>query len=360
VPRARIRTTRSTWLAVASSKPGAHTTRSAAIASRTSPRDVLGNRAPLRFVPRGVIRPPLSPSANAAGAVVVSFPMQYPSAVRTVVFATLLMAGCSGDDPAGASSGDGGPVAGSSSIQPLVDALCSAARTCCARASFPSEPLVDCEPEVIRQIDPLQEAVNGTVIVDTARFAACVAHYRTAATSCTYPPAIGDDCEGMFRGTLREGETCTRSEECIRGADPVACLLPISDGGSGRTGVCHNLRRGSQGDACITSGGDRYHGTTYSTSDPNPPYVYCHSADGLFCSIGTQRTCVPFKTVGSPCVEFLECGPDAYCDTTCTARKPVGAACGRPSECQGIQSCNNGVCAPLEIATNKLCSGDFN
>ncbi len=272
----------------------------------------------------------------------------------------ILMAGCSGDDATGATTGgDGGPVAGTSSIQPLVDALCGAARTCCGRAGKPPEPLADCEPEVIRQIDPLQEAVNGTVIVDAVRFATCVAHYRTSATSCTYPTAIGDDCQGMFTGTLREGERCTRAEECIRGADPVACLLPMSDGGSARTGVCHNLRRGSSGDACITSGGDRYYGTTYSTTDPNPPFVYCHSGDGLFCSSST-RTCTPFAKVGATCQQYDGCGPDAYCDATCIAKKPAGATCVRASECRGIQACNNGLCGPLGIATDKLCSGDFN
>jgi hypothetical protein len=241
-----------------------------------------------------------------------------------------------------------------------VDAICSAARTCCGRAGRPPEPLVDCEPEVIRQIDPLQEAVNGTVVVNSARFSACLAHYRASATSCEYPASVGNDCEGIFSGTLREGERCTRAEECIRGADPVACLLPISDGGEERTGVCRTLRRGASGDACILSGGANYYGTTYSTSDPNPPFVYCHSADGLYCSSGLNRTCTPFASVGSPCAQFEGCAPDAYCDTTCVSRKPAGAACGRSSECQGVQACDNGVCGPLGIATDKLCSGDFN
>lgn len=294
-------------------------------------------------------------------AVIASSSMRALHVARIAAIATLVMAGCSGDDPTGKTGNtDGGPVAGASTVQALVDAICSAARTCCARASFPSEPLVDCEPEVIRQIDPLQEAVNGTVTVDAARFATCVAHYRTAGASCEYPTSIGKDCEGIFAGTLREGERCSRSEECIRGTDPVACLLPMSDGGSARTGVCHDLRRGTAGDACIVSGGEHFHGTTYSTTDPNPPFVYCHSADGLFCSSGVQRICVPFKKVGSPCVEFLECGPDAYCDTTCIALKPAGAPCVRSSECQHVQACNNGVCGPLNIATDKLCSGDYN
>lgn len=276
-------------------------------------------------------------------------------------FATLFVLGCSSDSltgTAGTIGSEGGPAAGSSSIQALVDAICSAARTCCGRAGKPAEPLADCESEVIRQVDPLQEVVNRTVVVNAARFSACVAEYQAAASSCEYPATIGKDCKGIFSGTLREGERCTRAEECIGGTDPVSCLLPISDGGAGRTGVCHDLGRGGPGDACIVSGDEHFQGTTFATSDPNPPFVYCHSADGLFCTSMANGTCEPIAKVGSPCMG-LECGEDAYCDTTCIAKKPAGSACAHSSECQSVQACNNGICGPLGIAADKLCNGDF-
>jgi hypothetical protein len=130
------------------------------------------------------------------------------------------------------------------------------------------------------------------------------------------------------------------------------------DGGAASTGVCHDLKRGAAGEACIISGGEHLHGTTYSTTDPNPSLVYCDSADHLYCSV--TRTCAPFVPVGSACQTTQECGPDAYCDVTCLARKPAGSPCSGVHDCQGAQSCNSGVCGPLAVANDKTCGGDFN
>jgi hypothetical protein len=279
------------------------------------------------------------------------------------VLAALPLMGCSGETQTGRAGTDGGPPGSSSSIQALIDALCAGARNCCNQAGYPAEPLADCEAEVMRQIDSLTLVVAGTVLADASKVASCVTAYRAAASTCAYPSSTFDDCQGMFSGTRHDGESCTRSEECVRGAEAVMCLKTSSGTTDPETGICHTLQRGVLGQPCSTSADRNFSGVTYTTPDPSPPLVYCHSADGLYCGYlvtTTERACQEFAAEGAPCADGQVCAPNAFCDATCKARKSLGSPCVARNECAELLACENGTCAPLGVASDKLCSGDFN
>jgi hypothetical protein len=60
------------------------------------------------------------------------------------------------------------------------------------------------------------------------------------------------------------------------------------------------------------------------------------------------RSCAPAKTCtagacDTSCKVDVDCALDAFCDSTCRARKPLGATCSRPRECAS-NFCVDGVC----------------
>src|SRR5262249_35706083 len=148
----------------------------------------------------------------------------------------------------------GGPPAGDA-VQAYVAAVCSLARTCCGRASYPAAPLANCETEFVAQVDPLQEARMGTVVVDEQKLAACTRGLQALAASCSYDAQTGDGCSDFLNGTRAEGQPCDRADECVHGQSPVACIK-VSTAGSANpaTGVCRTLTRGQAGSPCLESG----------------------------------------------------------------------------------------------------------
>lgn len=253
---------------------------------------------------------------------------------------------------------------GAETVQELVGAFCDSVRSCCQKGGFPADPLANCESEFSRQVDIIPLVEKGTVTLNADVFDACVSSVRSAASTCN--GASTSACVGAFQGTIPEGASCEKSDECVDTADEPAICLKIRAAGmttTPATGVCKLAPRGRAGDPCFTTcAPNRSCGSTYSTDVPNPVVTLCHEADGLFCaSSGTEKRCAPIPKEGEPCTSFDGCGSNMYCSQTsvCVGRSSAGVVCASSSECATGLTCENGACAPQPLATQKTCGGDF-
>jgi hypothetical protein len=213
---------------------------------------------------------------------------------------------------------------------------------------------------VISQTHTLQGVVDGTVTVNGSVMATCAAAIQSVAGTCTFGTDITTKCENVFNGTVADGQPCRFADECKRGDGPVVCLkVSTSSVSSPETGVCHPLQRGASGSPCIFSASGNLAGATYTSPDPNPPLVFCHSDDGLSCS-SPSRTCTPLAALGTSCAGGGACAAGLYCHTTCRQKKSEGETCTGSGECADPFACKSGSCAPIPVASDKLCGGDYN
>jgi hypothetical protein len=250
-------------------------------------------------------------------------------------------------------------------IQDLVNTFCRTVRSCCQAGGFPLEPIANCESEYAAQSEFLPYVENGTIVIHSEPFAACVNAFRSAEPTCA-GGQVAPACVDAFGGTIREGAACEKSDQCLDTKDPAICLKVRSAGvvETPKTGICKLAPRGRAGDPCFkTCSPGRSCGSTYSTDNPNPVLTLCYEEDGLFCSSsGTEGRCAPLAAAGDPCTTFDSCGSNLYCSRTsvCAARSNAGVACAESRECAPGLSCVNGSCAPTPVATPKICGGDYN
>jgi len=264
---------------------------------------------------------------------------------------------------AGSSTGGGGSSTGTGgstvSFQELVKAFCDGTRTCCQRAGYPLDPLVDCESAFQQQIDVFALVEKGTVTVNSAASQTCIEAFRLASSTCNAAEQRNPACKKIFTGTIAPEAPCEKSEEC---AGDGAICLPSASGPTNTptTGTCKLARRGEVGDACIStcwmgSACGVYHSV-------NPQLTVCYEEDGLFCSSAdTDERCAPLSSIGAPCTSYDSCGTKLLCSpsSVCTERKALGAACSA-DECDVALSCISGTCGAPPVASQKTCNGNYN
>jgi hypothetical protein len=260
---------------------------------------------------------------------------------------------------AGDAAGTDGPGPLPPSVRDYVSAFCAAVRSCCGKASLGSAAmLASCESDLPQQSDVLLAVATGTVVPNESALAACAGALIQTAADCVAPSA----CNGLWLGTLGEGQSCASASECSAVAGPPVCLIVYDvDGGTPSTGVCRAALRGTLVDACTRScSAGQDCAVTNITPDPNAPLALCYEEDALFCDLDTQQ-CAPLSSASAACDADEQCGVSGYCDSTCLARKPAGQACAFSAECSKIDSlvCTSGTCAPAPFVSDSVCGGDF-
>src|SRR5450432_839839 len=112
--------------------------------------------------------------------------------------------GAAGSAGAGGTAGGVGGAAGGVGIStpemlvPTVKAFCATARTCCAKQTDPVM-LDDCESAFGTKDQTSQALARGTVAIDPADLAKCLAAYQAAATSCEENSVLAA-CAGIVHG----------------------------------------------------------------------------------------------------------------------------------------------------------------
>jgi hypothetical protein len=258
--------------------------------------------------------------------------------------------------------GTGGGTA-AAMFQPLATAFCAAAKTCCARDSFSTTPLADCESKFLTRLPQYLLVEKGTVTVDPTALAACVAAYGTTATTCTIT-ATDAACKGVFAGTLAEGQACGDAStfgawECKPVNGAASCNRPKSE--PKNPGVCIGLPRGKSGDECS------------QTCFPGQPCVVdmlggtpfpvvCFEEDGVYCSMTTNPpVCKPILRLDDPCTwEWYSCGTGNYCgftSNTCTGAGKIGDSCQNAACAEGLRCTTGNTCAEKPFASETICKG---
>jgi hypothetical protein len=238
-------------------------------------------------------------------------------------------------------------------LVPTVMAFCAAARTCCAQQSDPVM-LDDCESGFGAKDQTSQSLARGTVAIDPADLAKCLAAYQAAATSCEENPVL-EACAGIVQGKVAAGGACTLGVECA-GSGPKACLVT---GGQDSLGVCKATPGGKAGDACSLTcrPNELCTFTVYGASDS--PLTPCLESDGLFCNYDmVPAKCQPLHAVGAQCQQDDECGFLAYCDSsgssTCKKRSQLNETCGT---CISSLTCKDGKCQSPPLSVGSTCDG---
>ena len=271
-------------------------------------------------------------------------------------------------------NGTGGTGTGGSSgasLAALANAFCAAARSCCAKSTFPTT-LDDCETAFPSRLATLPFVNKGTVTIDNTALAACIESYNQTATTCTINPVV-TACKGVFVGKQVEGAPCgvggipmvSGISECNSGGGAEECVWTGNANDPTVTGVCHAPARGKAGDPCTTSCVSPQDFCTFDLlSSPSDPTAICFEEDNLYCSSTTPSTCAPIVAVGGSCAaDPNSCVGSAVCDSTtlkCKARATLGQSCSLAGAfpCLNTLVCTSaGKCAEPGFAYDGTCAG---
>jgi hypothetical protein len=139
--------------------------------------------------------------------------------MRGLLKSSIVCLGVSAAWACGSTSGSG-PVGSAEpgAVQEFVDAFCQMLRSCCPAGGFPLEPIANCESAFAAQFELVSLVANGSVVIHSEPFAACVNALRAAGSTCT--GSFGPACVGVFGGTIHEGATCEKSDQCLDTEDP--------------------------------------------------------------------------------------------------------------------------------------------
>jgi len=238
-------------------------------------------------------------------------------------------------------------------LVPTVKAYCAAARACCAQQSDPVH-LDDCESGFATRDQTSQGLLRGTVSIDPADLAKCLAAYEAAATSCEENGVL-DACAGIVKGRVAEGGACVLSQDCA-GEGPHVCHVT---GGQDAPGVCKATPGGKIGDECSLTcrPNELCSFTVYGVSDS--PLTPCLESEGVFCNNDAVPTvCAALHALDAPCERDDECGFTAYCDGggshTCKKRGQLNDACGM---CIASLMCKDGKCQSPPLTVGGTCEG---
>lgn len=285
-------------------------------------------------------------------------------------------AGSGGMGTGGVSPGSGGAGGGSVSTAALLidlgNAFCTAARTCCTAANLPST-LDDCEARFPSRLADLAKVTAGIETVDNAALSACIAGYRSTATTCAFQP-LDAACRGVFVGTKAEGVACGKGGmpwtsaggECKVTGRVTECVWTGDVNVSTTTGTCHTAERGKAGDPCAVSCAKNEDCVFDVATSTTAPTAACLEEDGLYCkSDGTNSACTPIVATGGNCdYNSFACASTDYCDSLsspsqCRTAATLGQAC-QTIQCAGNMSleCDvNGKCVDLGFAFDSTCGG---
>jgi hypothetical protein len=254
---------------------------------------------------------------------------------------------------------------GATVLQPLIDAFCTTARKCCVASSSTPVDLGDCESKFPSRFQYYPLVEKGTVGIDQTAFAACVAAYKAAATSCTLT-GLREACLGAFVGTRTEGQSCGGagkfgSYECKPVAGSASCYWQDSTSYPTGSGVCVAIPRGKSGDPCSRS---CYKGEACIVDmigGAAPFSMPCFEEDGLYCSVvKSSPVCKPILHLGDACDwDPGNCGSDNYCgweNNTCQTPVELGELCGN-RQCRYDFTCPNGRCTEVPFSTSSACQG---
>jgi len=265
------------------------------------------------------------------------------------------IAGAGGHAGNAGSSGQGGSsmITTPEALVPIAKSFCAAARSCCMKEQMPTM-LDDCESGYGSRDETAKALGRGTVTLDSAGLARCLAAYEAAANECEELSVI-TACRGVVHGTRAEGQSCTIGSECV--GDANACLL--ADSNPGTVGVCRKIPHGKVGDKCdITCRpDDNCTWTSYGAAPDQPPAV-CFEAEGVYCDrSGESPQCQAIHAVGAACTDFNQCGSAGDCDEgthTCKALGKLGESCGR---CIPQLTCKDGKCESPSFTAGPTCEG---
>jgi hypothetical protein len=255
-------------------------------------------------------------------------------------------------EPSGSGGGAGAPSLGP--LDPLVQAFCATARTCCEAAGMPVGSLEACESAFLGQTDIDSMIERGTVTLDETALSACVSAYAAAGDSCEWT-AVHAACHGILKGTLSDDQPCSDAAECDRSTGPKLCLK-LQNAANPDLGTCVTPERATEGEACLgTCALDTNCSASVSNPDESVPTALCHEADELFCRFGYG--CAPLVDDGETCEAAESCGSDGVCLSTCEPRAESGESCVAIFDCAKTLTCESGYCAPQPVADSYTCSG---
>ncbi len=271
------------------------------------------------------------------------------------------LAGCGDDGPA-----PPGPIPLDALRDELAQATCEQYVRC---GLTPDKATCDAtQGDQQETLQLLTDAVLGRVTYDPAAGRACVEAIRARACDIrsSTTKAFIAACEGMFVGTIPEGEACLLAEEC---AGKSYCDTSMCMGG----GVCC-LGTCAKVPALVAVGGD-------CTMNACVESAYCDQAampftckarkdngeacdavdqckDGMRCDVGgNPQTCYLLQNRGGQCNPSLQQGAcirfDDYCDPTerkCKQLPGDGMPCtADDNECLEYARCDAGTCKRLAI-----------
>jgi hypothetical protein len=265
----------------------------------------------------------------------------------------------------GGMGGSGGSTA-AALLQPLIEAFCTAAKSCCARANYPVANLSDCEAQFPSRLDIYPLVDKGTVFVDQQALADCVSAYKNAATTCTIN-LVKTACKGVFAGLQVEGQPCGGSNqfgasECKPVNGSATCYRPQGDVDPKSVGSCVNIPRGKSGDACSMTCQVGKTCIVDMLGGTSPFPTVCFEEDGLFCSLAANPTvCKPILKTGDPCRwEGNSCGAGNFCswpNSTCAPAAKLGESCVDRACIDDLICANSRKCAELPLASDSVCKG---
>lgn len=269
----------------------------------------------------------------------------------------------------GGRDGTGGDTGGSTAavmLRPLVDAFCTAADSCCARASYPKADLADCRPQFPSRFPYYALVDKGTVTVDEDALAACVAAYNAAGSTCTVT-GLNAACAGIFVGAQAEGQPCGGTGEfgayeCKPADGSASCYWQDSGSHPTKPGVCLGVPRGKAGDLCSRTclKGEACIVDLIGGAAPFP--VTCFEEDGLYCSVASNPAiCKPLLRLDDACTwDTGSCGSGNYCHwttNTCQPASKLGESC-ESALCMDELECGaNQTCIESFLASESVCGG---
>ena len=276
-----------------------------------------------------------------------------------------LTGGASGTGGTGGVGGTGGGT-GAIMVQPLINAFCTAAKSCCGRESYPSAALADRESKFPSRSQYVPLLDKGTVIIDQNALATCVAAYNTVATTCTIT-GLNAACKGVFVGTQAQGQPCGGTSrfgafECRPVNGSASCHLQASGSDPTNTGVCTSIPRGKSGDECSKTCLKNETCIVDMIGGSAPFPAFCFEEDGLYCSVVTSpAVCQPFLPIDHACVwDPNSCGPGNFCgwtSNTCQAASKLGESCTDAVCAEELTCGTSNTCEASPFAAESICKG---
>jgi hypothetical protein len=300
--------------------------------------------------------------------------------------AALAALDCSGSSSGATGGASNVPASGFASDYARV--YCESINPCCAASGFASDA-ASCrstlDPMLSAQMKLLLD--NPKILYDESATGACLDAVRASLVACT-DRSVGSSsraCNGVFRGTVALGGTCSTSNECVR---PDGASIYCQSGLCTASTSSSNDVHGKLGDPCAwtcqgTSSSSSCSGGSASALDAGTR-TSCWLSEGFYCA--DDGHCATAPAAGQPCGGYSlvcadnarcsssvcvarqatdpctfdgDCVTTAYCDSAaklCVPPKANGQTCGSDRQCAG-GDCYQSACRTWSVATAAACAG---